>query len=250
MKTLTATFILAALGWVGTAHAKEPGAAADLVPSSSHGPQVPDVHWPFEEVSANWDKDRLYRGYNVATQLCLSCHSFKYISHRNMMGAGFSEAEVMKLAEDMGVDMNDKLISPLDEETAKATYGKVPPDLSVMNKARPGGASYVYALLTGYHEAPEGFDLPAGTYYNTYFPGHAIAMPAPIVGPDMVEYHDDTAATVDQMARDVSYFMQWTAEPELPTRKHLGIYVLLYLIIFTVLAYWLKREIWRDVKKH
>ena len=136
---------------------------------------------------------------------------------------------------------------------SKEIYGKAVPDLSVMNKARAGLADYVYAVLTGYSEDadviskhfPDG--LPEGAYYNEAFPGHAIAMASPLVADGLVDYHDETEATIDQMAHDVTYFMQWTAEPELTSRKHMGIYVLLYLVIFTLLAYATKRAIWRDI---
>ena len=210
-------------------------------------------NWAFQGLPTGWDKDRLYRGYTVATQVCMSCHGIKYISHRDLTKAGFSEDEAKALATEMGVGMNDKFKAPLSEEDSKELYGKVVPDLSVMNKAREGGADYVYAVLTGfsedpeeiYHNLPDG--VPEGAYYNRAFPGHAIAMPAPLTGPDMVEYHDGTPATVAQMAEDVTYFLQWTAEPELMDRKHLGVYVLLYVLIFAGLAYLTKRAIWRDI---
>ena len=217
------------------------------------GPDVPDMDWSFEGLHGEWNKDELYRGYMAATQLCMACHSFKYISHRDLMKVGFTEAEVRKLAADMNRSIDDKLISGLSPENAKEIYGKVPPDLSVMNKARAGLADYTYALLTGYSEDPEKIakyfpdGLPAGAYFNTVYPGHAIAMPNPIPGPGMVSYHDGTEATVEQMAKDVTVFMQWTAEPELITRKRLGVFVLLYVFLFTLLAYATKRMIWRDV---
>jgi cytochrome c1 len=122
-----------------------------------------------------------------------------------------------------------------------------------MNKARGNGADYVFALLTGYedgvpakyaHDFESG--LPDGGYFNHAFPGHVIAMPQPL-NDDQVEYRDGTSATVEQMAKDVTYFMQWTAEPELLARKKLGVYIMLYLFIFTALAYALKRQIWKDV---
>lgn len=236
-------------------------AAAVAAPFSGHasggeGPALPKTEWSFTGLRAGWDKDELYRGYTVATQVCMACHSFKYISHRDMMRAGFTEAEVQTLAKALNMDINAKLISGMDPAAAKDTFGKVPPDLSLMNRARAGGADYAHGVLTGYsqdpaviaHYMPHG--VPEGGNFNLYFPGHAIAMPNPLTGPDLVTYHDGTAASVEQMAKDVSTFMQWTAEPERFDRNHMGVYVLIYLVIFTLLAYATKRVIWRDVKGH
>jgi cytochrome c1 len=238
MKAFFSLFLLLA----ATAHAAGGGAP------------LPAHDWPFNKLGATWDKDRLYRGYKVATQVCMACHSFKYISHRTLLDkASFTEAEAKALAAELDLTLDAKLLSGLDSASAQETYGIEVPDLSVMNKARAGGADYVYALLIGYtddageisHALPEG--VPDGAYYNRYFPGYAIAMPSPLSGPELVSYHDGTEATIAQMAEDVTYFMQWTAEPELVARKHLGVYVLLYLLIFTILAYLTKRAIWRDV---
>lgn len=229
--------------------------AAPALASASEGAAVAEQKWSFEGLHGKWDKAELYRGYQVATQVCLACHSFKYISHRDMMRAGFTEAEVQTMAKALNVELNAKLISGLDEETANGSYGKVPPDLSMMNKAREEGANYVYALLTGYSEDPaviaEYFPngLPEGAHFNKAFPGHAIAMPAPLV-PDAVTYDDGTKATLEQQAHDLATFLQWTAEPERIERQTLGVYVLLYIFIFTILAYLTKRMIWKDVKGH
>jgi ubiquinol-cytochrome c reductase cytochrome c1 subunit len=202
--------------------------------------------WSFDSITAEWEKDKIKRGYTVATQVCMNCHSFKYISHRNLKEVGFSEVEAMAMAAELDIKMNDPLVSLLTAEDAKGAYGKEVPDLSVMNRARAGGADYVYALLTGYPlEVPIDFE---GIYYNTVFPGHNIAMPAPLMD-DLVEYEDGTPATVQQMAHDVTYFMQWTAEPELLERKKLGVYVLIYLVLFALLTMLLKKRIWRRVKK-
>lgn len=211
--------------------------------------------WSFEGVNGKWDKAELYRGYTVATQVCLACHSFKYVTHRDLMRAGFTENEVKTMAAALKMDINDKFITGLDSETAVGSYGKVPPDLSLMPKAREEGADYVYSVLTGYSEDPaviaEHFPsgLPANAHFNKAFPGHAIAMPQPLQA-DAVSYEDGTKATLEQEAHDVATFLQWTAEPERIERQHLGVYVLLYLVIFTILAYLTKRAIWKDVKGH
>jgi ubiquinol-cytochrome c reductase cytochrome c1 subunit len=209
---------------------------------------LPEQPWSFKNVTSSWEKDKIYRGYQVATQVCLSCHGFKYIKHRDLMKVGFTEAEVKKLSEDMEMSINDTFKSAMSDADAIEVYAKALPDLSVMNKARPGGADYTHALLTGYEDAPQGFNLPEGGYYNKYFPGHVISMPAPLVQ-DQIEYFDNTNASIQQMSKDVTYFMQWTAEPELITRQQLGVYVLLYVFILAILLYFTKRRIWSDVKK-
>lgn len=227
-----------------------------LASFAAEGVKVPEQKWTFEGLKGTYDKDELLRGYTVATQVCMACHSFKYISHRDMMRAGFTEAEVQTLAKALNISIDKKLMTAQDDATAIETFGKIPPDLSLMNKARAGLADYTYAVLTSYsenaeeikHAFPNG--LPAGASYNKYFPGHAIAMPNPLTGPDMVTYHDGKPATVEQMAHDVTTFMQWTAEPERIERQRLGLFVLLYLVILTGLLYATKRTIWKDVKDH
>jgi ubiquinol-cytochrome c reductase cytochrome c1 subunit len=237
MKSLAATFVLLALA--AGAHAED----ASLAPQK----------WSFAGLRAGWNKAELYRGYTVATQVCLSCHSFKYVTHRDLMQVGFTEAEVKALASALHMTVDQPIVSGLSEKDAQDTYGKVPPDLSLMAKAREGGLDYVYAVLTGFAPNPGEVSasfpqgLPKNTYFNRAFPGHAIAMPPPLTGPDMVSYADGTSATVPQMAHDVATFLQWTAEPERVERRRLGVFVVLYLVIFTLLAYVAKRAIWRDV---
>lgn len=206
--------------------------------------ELPDMDWQFEGLPTAWDKNQILRGATVATQACMACHSFKYISSRDLIKTGFTENEAKIFAEQMGLDLNDKWMSALSDEDAQGVYGKKVPDLSVMNRARKGGADYVYALLTGYEDPPEGSDI---NYYNPVF-GGAIAMPNPLVE-GQVQYHDGTEATVAQMAKDVTYFMQFTAEPELIERKQLGVYVLLYVLLMIILTYLYKNAVWRDVKK-
>lgn len=221
---------------------------------ASEGVEIPRrSDWSFEGLRGHWDKDQIYRGYAVATQVCMACHSFKYISHRDLMKVGFTEAEVKALASAMNMGIDDKLISGLAPADAKDSYGKVPPDLSLMTKARGGLADYVSALLHGYSEDPAEIakvfpkGVPEGGNFNRYFPGHSIAMPNPITGDDMVTYHDGTKATKDVMIHDVVTFMQWTAEPEKVERQQLGVYVIIYLLLFVTLAFLTKRAIWRDV---
>jgi len=219
-------------------------------------PTFPAQKWTFQGVPGSWDKAQILRGYTVATQVCLACHSFKYFTHRDLMQVGFTESEVKTLAKALNMNIDQPLLTAQDDETAKATFGKVPPDLSMITKAREGGPDYVYALLTGFSEDPAEISktfpqgMPPNTHFNRAFPGHAIAMPSPLSAPDLVTYSDGTSATIPQMAKDVTTFLDFVAEPERTERQRLGVYVLLYLVIFTLLAYVTKRAIWKDVKGH
>lgn len=222
--------------------------AAVAMPSASFAAggyvDIPQQEWEFTSLTKGWDKDTMYRGYQVATQVCLSCHSFEYISHRNLKDVGFSEAEVKTLAKALEIGVNDKMMSGLSNADAKEAYGKVLPDLSLLTRARPDGVNYTHALLTGYTDD----EAPDGTYYNKYFPGHFIGMPPPLSN-GLIEYHDGTEANVDQMARDVTYFMAWAAEPEMKERERVGVFALIYVIFFTILAYMTKNRIWSRLKK-
>jgi ubiquinol-cytochrome c reductase cytochrome c1 subunit len=135
---------------------------------------------------------------------------------------------------------------PNDNAAKAANGGALPPDLSLITKARLGGPDYTYGILTGYHEPPEGLEMQPGLTYNAVFPGHQIAMPPPL-SDDAVEYADGTPATVEQMSHDVVTFLAWAAEPEMEARKRTGVKVLLFLIVFTGLLYATKRKIWAKV---
>ncbi len=143
---------------------------------------------------------------------------------------------------------SDRFRSPFPNEQAAraANNGALPPDLSVIVKARAGGADYIHALLTGYTDPPAGVEVMEGMHYNRYFPGHQIAM-APPLNEDQVAFHDGTPATVEQMSRDVATFLAWAAEPELEERRSLGVKILLFLTILGGLAYAVKRKVWADV---
>ena len=145
--------------------------------------------------------------------------------------------------------LSDAFPSPFPNKQAAraANAGAYPPDLSVMAKARPGGPDYLYALLTGYIDPPADFEMSEGMSYNKAFPGHQIAMAAPL-SEEAVEYTDGTAPTVDNYARDLSAFLMWAAEPKLEERHELGFRFMIYLALLTVLLYLAKRRVWRDVK--
>ena len=225
--------------------------------------QYKTVDWSFDGVTGTFDRPSIQRGYQVYKEVCASCHSMDLIAFRNLVQVGFSEEEAKALAAestmmdgpDEAGDMFERPGKIFDyfpapfanEQAARASNGGAyPPDLSLIVKARMDGANYVYSLLTGYEDAPEGMDVGA-LHYNPYFPGTKIAMASPL-SDDMVEYQDGTAATVDQMSKDVVNFLQWTAEPEMEERKQMGIKTLLFLFGFTLLFYIAKIRVWRDVK--
>ena len=135
---------------------------------------------------------------------------------------------------------------PNDNAARASNNGALPPDLSLMVDARAGGADYLYALLSGYHETPQGKEIGEGMYYNAYYPGNQIAMPSPLVE-DGVEYGDGTSATLVQQARDVTAFLAWATEPNMEQRKRMGVMVIIFLLVMTVLFYYSKKKIWSDV---
>ncbi|WP_448663581.1 cytochrome c1 [Sphingomonas sp. CJ20] len=213
-----------------------------------------------------FDPAQLQRGFLVYEKVCASCHSLHLASFRELTGLGYTEAEVKKIAKDWPIKQ------PVFDEKA-GTWGErdnipsdrfpkvyypatgVPPDLTLITKARHGGAAYVYSLLTGYAEqTPEeiakfpGAKTPEGSHYNPYFANLNIAMPPPLTADDQVAYSDGTRATVDQMAKDVSAFLVWTAEPTMQTRHQAGLAVVLFLLFATVLAYGAYLTVWRGVK--
>ncbi|ABS63858.1 cytochrome c1 [Parvibaculum lavamentivorans DS-1] len=221
------------------------------------------VDWSFEGMFGTYDRDALRRGYKVYKEVCAVCHSMEYVKFRNLAEPGgpeFSEGQVKALAAEITVvdgpdsagDMYERPGEPKDAfpspypnpEASAAALGAAAPDLSLMTKARPGGPDYVYSLLMGYEEAPEGFELTTGSY-NLYFPGHQIAMPPPL-SDGQVDYEDGTPNTVDQMAKDVTHFMMWTAEPKLEQRHRMGFQVLLYLVALTGILYFTMRKVWAD----
>lgn len=229
------------------------------------GDQLPpkQVNWMFDGAMGHVDKQSAQRGLQVYKEVCAACHGLKRIAFRNLEELGFAEAEVKALAaeytvtdgpDDIG-EMFDRPGIPSDrfpspypnEEAARAAQGGAyPPDLSLMVKARPDGANYVYSILTGYREAPEGEAVPEGLHYNPYFPTHKIAMAAPL-SDGQVGYEDGTEATREQMAKDVVTFLQWAAEPEMEDRKQMGLKVLIYLAIFTLFMYLIKKRIWKRI---
>ncbi len=223
-----------------------------------------NVEWPFDGMTGTVDRQAAQRGLQVYREVCASCHGLDLVAFRTLTGLGFSPAEVKQIASEASVtdgpnedgEMFDRPGTPADkfqnpypnEQAARSVNnGAYPPDLSLMVKARPNGGDYLYSLLTGYEEAPADMEMGAGQHYNPYFPGGKIGMPAPLFD-GAVSYSDGTEATVEQMSRDVTIFLQWTAEPEMEQRKRMGLKVLIFLAIMTVLFYFAKKRIWARVE--
>jgi ubiquinol-cytochrome c reductase cytochrome c1 subunit len=232
------------------------------VARASETPELPDKSWSYEGVFGTYDRAALRRGFQVYRESCSFCHSLSFVAYRNLADIGFSEEEVKQIAAEVEIldGPNDEgqmfrrpgrpadhFASPfLNEiEARAANNGALPPDLSLITKARKGGADYINALLLGYQdEPPEGVELGDGMLYNPYFPGGQIAMPPPLVE-EGVEYADGTPATLEQMAEDIITFLAWAANPEMEARKSLGVKVILYLLVLTGLLYAVYRKIQR-----
>lgn len=221
--------------------------------------------WSFDGIFGRFDKQAIQRGFQVYKEVCSACHSLELLYFRNLEEIGFSKEEVISLAASYQVQdgpndqgemfmrpgkLYDKFVGPYANEQAAraANNGAFPPDFSLLVKARPDGANYIHALLNGYGDTPPAdVKIPDGMYYNPYFPGNQIAMPPPLTD-GMVTYEDGTAATVSQMSYDVVNFMQWAAEPEMEKRKAMGLKVIVYLFIFTIIFYVAKSRIWSKLK--
>ncbi|TDI62722.1 MAG: cytochrome c1 [Alphaproteobacteria bacterium] len=222
--------------------------------------------WSFSGPLGVFDRAALQRGYQLYREVCSACHSLEFIAFRNLADPGgpeFSEEAVKALAAEHSVQdgpdefgemfdrpgrLSDYLPSPYlnNNEARAANGGSLPPDLSVIIKARTNGPNYLYALLTGYEDPPADFELADMMNYNPYFSGRQIAM-APQLFEGIVEYSDGTEASVAQMAKDLVQFLTWTAEPKLEERKALAMPVLIYMLILTILLYASYKRIWRDV---
>ena len=224
------------------------------------------VNWSFKELTGKFDRASLQRGFQVYKEVCSSCHSMQYLSYRNLGEPGgpeFTLEEVKAIAASVEIEdgpdsqgemftrpgkPSDKFKSPYPnvESSTAANGGAYPPDMSVLVKARPGGADYMYSVLVGYEEPPAGMKLDDGVYYNKYMIGQKIKMASPL-SEGIVEYSDGTEATMDQMAKDVTTFLAWAAEPELEERHRVGFKVIIYLILLTILVYLSMKKIWSRI---
>lgn len=229
----------------------------------AHEVKLKKIAWPFEGLFGKFDRQAAQRGAQVYFEVCAACHGLSQLYYRNLKEIGFSDAEVAALASHYNVIgspdefgeiverpaiPSDRIIKPYPNEQAarSANNGAYPVDLSLIVKARVGGANHVYSILTGYIDPPPtDIVLMPGVYYSS---GLSLAMPPPLFD-DQVTYMDDTKATVEQMAKDVVIFLQWAAEPEMEHRKSMGIKVMLFLVAFTMLFYLSKNNIWKKLNK-
>ena len=247
--------------------------------AQEHQVAPPKLSWSFAGPFGKYDEAQLQRGFKIFREVCANCHSMNLLSFRNLAdagGPGFSTAQVAAVAAEYKVkDLDDKgdqvdragrpadhFPSPFANElAAKATHGVAPPDMSTLAKARTysrgfpwflfdmvtqyqeQGPDYIAALLKGYEAAPKDFKLPSGGNYNTYFPGHVIAMPQPLQN-GQVTFDDGSPQTLEQYSKDISAFLMWAAEPSLTARKRIGFQVMLFLIVLAGLMYFTKKKVW------
>ena len=222
-----------------------------------------------------FDSAQLQRGFQVYSEVCSACHSMKLVAFRDLKALGYNDAEVKKIASDWKTEVpsinpdtgepatrkalaSDTFPAPFANEVAAraANNNALPPDLSLITKAREGGAAYIYSILTGYQNQspallrkyPEA-KTPPNLHYNPYFPNLNIAMPPPLTTNGQVTFADGTPATVDQMAKDVSAFLVWTAEPNLERRHAAGVAVSIFLHLASILGYFAYRQVWYDAKR-
>ncbi|MEO5366867.1 MAG: cytochrome c1 [Magnetococcus sp. WYHC-3] len=261
---------------------------AALIPgvalASGGGAPLPKEDWGHHGILGRFDPAQLQRGAQVAAEVCLACHNIKYIKWEHLAKIGMSEDRIVQMAETAGHTKKDAMLSAMDATAAKDSFGVVPPDLSLMTKARKGYENYVYGILNGYlddeqsskiselagagelsgeklEEAakilgmdphhPEAVNaavqrIAGGSNFNHYFAGHFLAMPKPLSA-DQVTYADGTQATLPQMAKDVTTFLAWASEPTQEDRKKTGIWVMLYLVVLTPMLYAVKKRIWAKI---
>lgn len=235
-----------------------------------------DVSFAHDGPFGKYDRAQLQRGFQVYKEVCAACHGIKRVAFRDLEGIGYSEGQIKTIASEWAIETPsinpdtgeaatrkstpaDKFPSPYVNEVAAraANNNALPPDLSLITKARHNGSAYVYSLLTGYADPDpkllkEFPDTKPGTglHHNPYFANLNIAMPAPLTSDGQVSYAEgNPKPTVDQMAKDVAAFLTWTAEPKLENRKRAGLAVMLFLLAFTWLAWLSYQNIWAD-KKH
>lgn len=278
VKTLLGVVAAAALLLAGPVLAQEADQHAQ--------PLVPQQSWTFAGPFGKYDEHQLQRGFQVFQEVCSNCHSARLLAFRNLFeegGPGFSEAQVKALAAKYQVAdptvaagkrpgvPADRWPSPFatEQEARDANGGAVPPDFSVLAKARgivqpglswvlnyftafqEGGPDYIHGLLNGYRDPPAGTEVPEGKYYNLYYPGHAIGMPPPLadgaVQYEAAEGEQPVPLTADQYSKDVAAFMMWVAEPHLTARKESGFRVILFLLLFAGLMMFTKSRLWGRV---
>ena len=258
--------IAAVLGLAATAQASF-AATTEATPK--------DVHWSFEGPLGRFDQEQLQRGYKVYHDVCSSCHAMHLMSYRNLGQPGgpfydpkypnpndnpyvksiVADYKVPDIDSDTGDVIKrpatpaDAFVSPFPNEAAAraSNGGALPPDLSLVVKAREGGAHYVYSFLTGFHEKPPaGFTVMTGKYFNPYFEGWNVSMPNTALVANAVTYSDGTQATIDQEAHDVATFLAWASDPKMEERKQMGFGVLIFLVVLAGLLFAAYRKVWKD----
>jgi ubiquinol-cytochrome c reductase cytochrome c1 subunit len=232
------------------------------------------VAWSFNGPLGSYDRAQLQRGFQVYTEVCAACHSLHQVAFRSLADLGYSEAEVKAIAKARQVpDVDPKtgeastrpgipadkfpLVYPNDVAARAANNNAIPPDLSLMAKARHDGANYIYSLLTGYTTQPAELlkrfpdaKTGEGLHYNPYFANLNLAMAPPLSAEGQVTYGEgQPKPTVDQMSQDVAAFLMWTAEPKMEARKSTGVAVIVFLLFATILAYMSYQNIWAN-KEH
>ncbi len=234
--------------------------------NSAEKTQLLTQDWSFKGITGKFDRASLQRGYQVYTEVCASCHSMRLLSYRNLGEKGgpeFSLEQVKNIAANFEVNdgpnedgemftrpgrPSDRFVSPYPniQAATAANGGAYPPDMSVLVKSRKGGADYIYSVLMGYEEPPANIKLDEGVYYNKYMEGKKIKMSNPL-SEGIVTYSDGTKSTESQMAKDVTTFLAWAAEPTLEERHKMGVRVIIFLIIFTILVYLSMRRLWSGI---
>jgi ubiquinol-cytochrome c reductase cytochrome c1 subunit len=224
---------------------------------------LPKQSWSFDGVFGTFDRAALQRGFQIYSEVCSNCHSMNLLRYRDLAALGYKDEEIKAIAAQKQVTAGpndqgemfqrpaqpaDNFVPPFpnDQANRAAHNGALPPDLTLITRARAGGADYVYALLTGFKDAPANFKMNDGMSYDTYFPGHQIAMPQPLTD-DSVKFADGTAATLPEEAHDVVTFLAWAAEPAMEQRKETGAKVMLFLLVMALVLYAAKRKIWQAV---
>jgi ubiquinol-cytochrome c reductase cytochrome c1 subunit len=251
---------------------------APLAATEFHREPKP-LHLASDGPFGKFDKRQLQRGFQVYSEVCSACHSLNLVSFRDLKGLGYNEAEIKKIASDWKTEVpslnpdtgepatrkalpSDHFPAPFANEIAAraANNNALPPDLSLIAKAREGGPAYVYSLLTGFTNAdtyrnekgkpvPADAKPPQGLHFNPYFANLNIAMPPPLTTTGQVTFADGTPATVDEMAKDVSAFLVWTAEPNLESRHAAGTAVAIFLLFATLLGYFAYQQTWYEAKR-
>jgi ubiquinol-cytochrome c reductase cytochrome c1 subunit len=224
---------------------------------------MPNIGWSFEKLFGTFDLGAAQRGFQIYSGVCANCHSMQLLHYRDLSGIGLDAEQIKAIAAGVTVPSGSddqgnpkdgpatpasQFKSPFANEKAAraANNGALPPDLSLIVNAREGGPNYIYGILTGFAEAPPGFKMQDGMYYNQMFPGHQIAMPQPLQD-GTTEYTDGTSNALGQEAIDVTTFLSWAANPEMVERKQMGVRVILFLVFMTGITYAVKRKIWSDV---